>query len=107
MKSGNEIPSLVVDYGQRVIVAIRVTGAVSYGMSMVLMLYNWYGVTTVTQGLRQVTRVDGDAWLARGVTRLTMKTGIPLCYSYDAFIVDVDAVGGEVVNVGKVMGIGR
>ncbi|KAI3754798.1 hypothetical protein L1987_54589 [Smallanthus sonchifolius] len=28
-KSGNEIPSLVVDYGQRAIVAIRTTGAVS------------------------------------------------------------------------------
>ncbi|KAI3794973.1 hypothetical protein L1987_37615 [Smallanthus sonchifolius] len=32
-----------------------------------------------------VWTMDSDAWLARGVTRLTMKTGILLCFSYDVF----------------------
>ncbi|KAI3817780.1 hypothetical protein L1987_11578 [Smallanthus sonchifolius] len=40
-QSGNVIPSLVVDYGQRAIVTIRTTGQCLGGLSMVLMLYNW------------------------------------------------------------------
>ncbi|KAI3784996.1 hypothetical protein L1987_44104 [Smallanthus sonchifolius] len=39
-QSGNVIPSLVVDYGQRAIVTIRTTGQCLGGLSMVLMLYN-------------------------------------------------------------------
>ncbi|KAI3683311.1 hypothetical protein L1987_83814 [Smallanthus sonchifolius] len=35
----------------------------------------------------QVMRMNGDAWLARCVTRLIMKIGIPLYFSYDVFMI--------------------
>ncbi|KAI3774076.1 hypothetical protein L1987_48619 [Smallanthus sonchifolius] len=94
-QSGNVIPSLVVDYGQRAIVAIRATGAVSWwhanGFDVVQLVgsndgYSGVNVTLFKpsgQYKRELTEcmvwmMDGDAWQARRVTRLIMKTGIPL-----------------------------
>ncbi|KAI3712309.1 hypothetical protein L1987_70860 [Smallanthus sonchifolius] len=60
-KSGNVIPSLVVDYGQRAMVAIRATRAVSRWPA------NGFDVVQLVgsnDGYSGVMRLDGDAWLA-------------------------------------------